>query len=1100
MASILTGQGAIIAPEPSFVQTRSTDQHALARAALVLLAGLLFALSDAATAAAASPRTKSPSSALKLRLSGIPPTAVPGTRFRISTRVENPHKRASRRLALEYYVAASTSRKATRTRLVEGRRSLKPIKRRGHVDLKHAVSVPRGARLQPVWVFVCVQPAHGKRTRSNCAHSARRMQLIPEPRVVTDPVPDDPKHTDDTTAHLDGSPPEDPGPGDPGHEDPGPGYAAADALFAAAYLDRASSATLVRELLAQRVLAATFRLDAGLSARAAVQLVADVRTAWDVRMNDDATLIAAGTFLDTVRSGLPVTAQTAVGDVLRDLRVHALRERREEIAAGDILGFARDSVAPRHDALALDTARSMRRFARQSGSFANAWDSIFGATVGLDIGADIQAIIAASPGLRANSELIARLLDTTTGAIHADAGTLEREIDAIQDTVNQATSDTIAASVPGARTAAPPASPGIDKARIGLKILTELLVLTGHEEQAKKLDHIVSTALQVYQAVVVLKPFLAGIGSSGAVAALATAGAVVVVGGAVIALSAYVLDRVVSSAVKKQTDQLMAQVKALESLVRELIQHVAVLTDLVRDGFAQVNLTLSKLVEGQRETQARLIALSGLMDRLRGEVGAQLEEGFGRDLLNAIDEYLGYESRTGSPLPPADARRAESIFFVWATTHAFDSVSTGPAARPTGDENLASELTIYQSGLVGYLSDVLARWGLKFVNGRAPSPRVFQMAARAYQVLLLENPDLAATIDRGRLATIVGVGSDLQTDLTAIQNPAIISRVADHSAAMLDVVSRAIGAKEETFLDDRGVKLFGGSDQSTAAPSGWPPNGMRCRDGANIGGGLSDSTELLPNPYRVLVRLGAGQVRGCVDGRIQNAEQGSTHCNGQHRIRKWRVYARYSVAVRIGDGGWREVRVRDATSGYYQRCQTFPNDDEVLNQAWPELIGLLNAAPTSHVDGSAFDEARARDNAVLRDHQGRFYASVATWLNNGDLQTAAIKVQGASALMRATSSLGFPQASSSDAQLRRLLDASESANLIAAYSAAAQSPPGGNARGEIIARLHHNGYAWRDVVKGYIDQIAAKTRRDRLMTLQSTMIRLQGTWALHPAG
>jgi hypothetical protein len=1034
------------------------------------------------TLATQSDAASRPSSAVKLTATSPPRTIAAGQTFQITTTVTNPDRRRSlRAVKLGYYISPSQTGK--RIRLAGGTPKTMTLKPGRHAKVKRALRIAATARRGGVWVWVCAEQRAPKTKQAKTTKTVSRGCTRSRTRMtITSPVARQAASGGDLLG----------GPGQQPTVPPAPPPAkapdVAGALFATSYMSLVAPENLMRETIAQRVLAAAYRRDPDMGTRQATQIVTTVRSLWASRVGPDpaaVTTTAAGSALDEMRDELPAGAgKDAAGDVLRDLRGYVLAQSRAERQVGDVLGIAADSSAPHVTDVVGDTLRKVRAHARDSAAFRSAWEFHFGGPVELDALATVSQIVAATPSLRANEGLLDSLRDPASGTLTTAPAELERAAAGLQDEVIKATDTALAAPVVAGETAGIPAAT-LDRWKTGLTALTELLRVAGYPEWADKLQRTVGIGLTIYSKVVQLKGVLSAIGSSPFAGALATAGIVVAVAAAVVITGAYVIDAIASRTARKVAESLRAQLARIEELCKRTLVAVGELRETTVEGFRLTFVALEQLARGQRLGNTLISSVNDSVSELRGASAQQLEDGFIRPLLQGTDEYLGRES---APLDAAGFRSGLSLASSFANTFSFDSVSTFPAGVPVDDANLATSLKVHRHAL-GLLSKVLGRWGHGFTE-RAPSEHVFRRAALMLVSLMRENPQFAAGPEaQQRLASTLAVGQKLRADQRAVRNPEIAKTAATFAVGKIDELGDAITDDENHALDQFGVKLMGGVDQQVDPPTGTT-RAVRCSDAGVIGDMPTITPQLFPYRARVLGRLRGG-VRNCVAAHFILNERASTQCSGDtFRYWKYIVRAKVMMLVQI-DGAWQQLTATDyVDSDQVLVCQNGPTLEAAIDNTWSQLAGRLSRSPIT-TSGDAMNAVGVAAEQLLREHARVFYGNVAQNLAAGDLRPPADKVQGSAELIRAVSQHGYGSEMVDNPTLRELVAGADVSNVVAAYAAAAKNPES-NPRGGILQALRSNAGKWRDLL------VAIGPHAERHTPLDAVLTRLRAGWVLVP--
>lgn len=298
---------------------------------------------------------------------------------------------------------------------------------------------------------------------------------------------------------------------------------------------------------------------------------------------------------------------------------------------------------------------------------------------------------------------------------------------------------------------------------------------------------------------------------------------------------------------------------------------------------AEMDFDLGQIEGNVDELQLALYDLHSELQRLNRNIHAFLEAAHRRELVEAINGFLGYRERTGTDLSPQDFHMAENEFFSWGNDHAKDTLQAGPEDRSFSDENLLEELTALPLATnVNYLRRFPAeRLNLSELSPvRLANPLDWIVAGEAYAQLCEESP--AQTVSRDRLQALIAVGEALGTSLAHIADDALFGGLAEHYRTSFNALKAAIGAFEHEFRIDpdtqlQGIDLWGGVDQEPLShPLDASFNELRRCDGRNfdaahdtvpvpssIGSGFDYS---ILRPYMIASNLSQSKIAGVADG------------------------------------------------------------------------------------------------------------------------------------------------------------------------------------------------------------------------------------------
>ena len=241
------------------------------------------------------------------------------------------------------------------------------------------------------------------------------------------------------------------------------------------------------------------------------------------------------------------------------------------------------------------------------------------------------------------------------------------------------------------------------------------------------------------------------------------------------------------------------------------------------DRLAEMDFDLGQIEGNVDELQVALYDLHAELQRLATDVHAFLEAANRRDLIEAINGFLGFRERTGEDLSLQDFRTAENQYFSWGNDHAKDVLQAGPDVRGFADGDIFAEVTALPLATnVNYLREFPAeRLGLPALSAvRMANPFDWIVAGEAYAQLHEESP--ARAVSANRVQALVAVGEALGSSLSKIaDSDAIFAGLDEHYRASLATLQAAIAEVEGEFrLDEdirlRGIDMFGGVDQTPA--------------------------------------------------------------------------------------------------------------------------------------------------------------------------------------------------------------------------------------------------------------------------------------------
>jgi len=228
-----------------------------------------------------------------------------------------------------------------------------------------------------------------------------------------------------------------------------------------------------------------------------------------------------------------------------------------------------------------------------------------------------------------------------------------------------------------------------------------------------------------------------------------------------------------------QLKQISAQITALQNNMNQRFDRIDRKLDQIAGNIVTILGTLNQVGTRITQVQTQLYELQTQVGRLESEIHTWLTESDRLPLQIAINNAIGYQTRTGQPLAKPDYDNYESQFYTWAYSFSSSNTLAGddysPGSRPF------AELTQVQSGQpsgvpfadkINYLAQFVSQ-GLGFqfsVPPRLPSPPDWAFSSNAYAQLIRENADIASREPGaiGRVQDVISVGRQLQGVLNAL--------------------------------------------------------------------------------------------------------------------------------------------------------------------------------------------------------------------------------------------------------------------------------------------------------------------------------------------
>jgi hypothetical protein len=254
---------------------------------------------------------------------------------------------------------------------------------------------------------------------------------------------------------------------------------------------------------------------------------------------------------------------------------------------------------------------------------------------------------------------------------------------------------------------------------------------------------------------------------------------------------------------KPPTQVILEQLREIRKQIVELRDEMRVRFDRIEkrlnkmyigllDRLAEMDFDLGQIEGNVDELQVALYDLHAELQRLATDVHAFLEAANRRDLIEAINGFLGFRERTGEELSLADFRAAENEFFSWGNDHAKDPLQAGPPDRDFADGDILAELgALPLATNVNYLREFPAeRLGLPPLSAvRLANPFDWIVAGEAYAQLHEESPARAASA--ARVQSLVAVGDALGSSLSRIADPDLFGALAQHYLGAFGALQRA---------------------------------------------------------------------------------------------------------------------------------------------------------------------------------------------------------------------------------------------------------------------------------------------------------------------
>ncbi len=292
---------------------------------------------------------------------------------------------------------------------------------------------------------------------------------------------------------------------------------------------------------------------------------------------------------------------------------------------------------------------------------------------------------------------------------------------------------------------------------------------------------------------------------------------------------------------RQQVDRLRTE---MHDRFDRIDQELNTIYAIMQDRFNLIDVQLGEINGNIQEVQKSLIALDLKLSRIERNNFEFLDALGRRPLLNAINGGLGYQDRTGLPMPfQPDFIEYENVLQTWGTIHAFDALATGPTQRDYSAGALLTELNAYPlDSNLNYLNGWLIANGYPAIsNKRLPSPRDWLFATRAYTQLGQEWPAHMKQIDPQRHTQLNAISADMEAAMLNIStrntltgtlgNTLLFTNVITYYQGKLNQLDGQIQQEEAAYAQEIRSKngidrqepfnLYGGIDQAlTYTPPG----------------------------------------------------------------------------------------------------------------------------------------------------------------------------------------------------------------------------------------------------------------------------------------
>ncbi|MFK3980688.1 hypothetical protein ACI2K4_09975 [Micromonospora sp. NPDC050397] len=493
----------------------------------------------------------------------------------------------------------------------------------------------------------------------------------------------------------------------------------------------------------------------------------------------------------------------------------------------------------------------------------------------------------------------------------------------------------------------------------------------------------------------------------------------------------------------------------VETALKEMYAGLVAQLDALTKSIDEIRVNLGRIA-------TQLQTIERKVDSMALATHVALENIARRDLNQVISTYVHHRENTGGqPIPDfvnTYYPLAESPTFRFAT---IDAAQEGTFTVPNGT-SLADPVSVIDNylpeGSVNYLSQ-LARQrvpGATWTTGPVANASAWNVAARVYNILQLENPAFAAQVNSGRANAIADAGDTINNRVREFNRPETNGTTNALFRGLMDDYRNAMSAWNAQVENVRKAvvwnntptlpeyDLWGSPDQAVAARI--PEAGTLGRCTGTGAGRATPSTLLratLPNPFHLADHaMPPGhrpQFSSCYDAVFVNVEE-----NEGPRFHTWRGDLQITVKSRVkwAGGDWQDAQnqtrvfpigtfcswsVRDPEPNGYCYDETY-----YLNQRWAGTYKpAFESAPIA-VNGTAVSTARTKAAAMLAGRQKYFYRvmlagtgptepSSTTWDVSRVLWQKGKAVANSVRLLQAYSELGWATALELDDTLNGLL-------------------------------------------------------------------------------
>jgi len=717
--------------------------------------------------------------------------------------------------------------------------------------------------------------------------------------------------------------------------------------------------------------------------------------------------------------------------------------------------------------------------AQQNPAVAKIVDAVHSKRINVSVRDSAKTIIAKNPQLPVLKEITDRLgedgsinisLNELNALTKAEFGKLNTTLDQIQTKIkdiderqkvivdylsNQAEKQ---AEQEQKRKEAEAFAQKISASQAGLSILTTITAQFS-PQRAKQLS---VTGSAVIQTVVAVNNWLKATAGQDALGKVFSLSSVVMTGNVLSAAMSVVSlfgpqEPPIEQTILEEIGKLREQVNELRVEMHERFDRIDTNLNTIyttmQQRFDQIDVQLGRINGNILEVQRSLTELDVRLSRIERNNFEFLNDLGRRPLLDAINGGLGYQQRTGQPMPyQPDFVNFENTIHGWGTIHAFDSVNAGPTQRDYSDAQMLAELSAYPTDAnINYINGWLQAHGMPAIsNKRLPSPRDWLFAVRTYNRLALEWPQHMTRIDPQRQVTLNQIGLDIEaamrnlstvtsvsttvtgTVTNTVGNRLLYTSVISHYQGKLDTLNAGIASVENNFMNEVRVNRLGRAEPFDLHGYLYQPLTYRTPEVTVATCGSPDHysyklfsgfEQRIPNfeLYNLADYLKVGKLQACVYDQwydiIQECKNGECYDVGNHNVG---LNVTYNYVVLMSQT-LVAPRMRIPQYGLWikDNWDTEPYNYRHAFEVFKQLDPLTPAQQTARQQSNI--TTRQAVESELYKYQHELYGRIQSEMSQGALKPLVTQVAGSKALLETIVALGLPRAASNDEFLHAML-------------------------------------------------------------------------------